>query len=139
MSDETRTVRVERRSYSRSPWRLIDSQTGCEVVVDSQPFDHPDLGPMTTGVPGYATKAEAVEALGRLAALAQPITRDSSVIEAMLEVVKSADNLPECEDGYGGGPCFMCPIEETAAAVSRFREVAGERPTEVRNLGSTGE
>ena len=81
MTDQ-RTIRVERRSYSRSPWRLIDSQTGNEITVDSEPFDHPDLGPMTTAVPGYATKAEAVEALGRLAALTHGLAVERNRLRA---------------------------------------------------------
>ena len=74
MDSEPRTIRVEKRRYSRLPWRLIDPQTGRELTVDSEPFDHRELGPMTTGVPGYETKADAVEALGRLAAIAYEAT-----------------------------------------------------------------
>lgn len=35
-------MKIERRIYSRAPWRLVTSE-GKEVVVP-QGFDHPDLG-----------------------------------------------------------------------------------------------
>jgi len=35
--------RVERQSYSRSPWRVLDATTG-EQVWRNEKFDHPQLG-----------------------------------------------------------------------------------------------
>jgi len=97
--DEARTIRVERRSYSRSPWRLIDSQTGCEVVAETRVFDHPEVGPMPLGVPGYATKAAAVEALGRVAArtpdLADEVVALRAGVRAYLRSLACCD---ECYD-----------------------------------------
>jgi hypothetical protein len=62
-----RCIRIERRTYSRAPWRLVDSLTGEELSFPVV-FDHPDLGPSTIYLGGFDTKAEALERLGELAA-----------------------------------------------------------------------
>ena len=59
--------RIEKRSYSRSPWRIVNDQ-GQEIAVGSHALDHPNLGPMRVPTVGWDTKAAAVEALGDLAA-----------------------------------------------------------------------
>jgi len=66
-----RIVTVERRSYSRSPWRLIDSLTGSEIAFPVE-FDHPNLGKTVIQQAGFDTKQEAILGLGRLAARALP-------------------------------------------------------------------
>jgi len=68
MSDPVRTVQVKRLGYSRSPWRLVDSQTDQEVTIERAVLDHPISGVTKVPVAGYSTKTEAVAALGRLAA-----------------------------------------------------------------------
>ena len=42
-------MRIEKRSYSSNPWRLIDD-AGEEVYMP-QRLDHPDLGPTTISGP----------------------------------------------------------------------------------------
>jgi hypothetical protein len=43
------TWKIEKRSYSSNPWRLID-ETGREVYSDVT-FDHPDLGKSRVSMP----------------------------------------------------------------------------------------
>ena len=53
-------MKIERHSYSRSPWRLVTSQ-GAYVSVQER-FDHPDLGPtIISGIICGETKAECVQ------------------------------------------------------------------------------
>ena len=66
---DVRRVAVERRNYSRLPWRLIDSTNDTELRFEHEPFTHPDCGDMIVPVVGYQTKTAAVEALGRLAGI----------------------------------------------------------------------
>jgi hypothetical protein len=51
-------MRIEKRSYSAHPWRLIDSQ-GREVEALPERFDHPDIGAtIVTGTVSGATRKE---------------------------------------------------------------------------------
>lgn len=67
-----RVVTIERRSYSRAPWRLIDSLTGKEVSFPIE-FDHPNIGKTVIQQAGFDTKQKAIAGLGRLAATALPL------------------------------------------------------------------
>ena len=53
-------MKIEKRNYSRSPWRLIDNN-GNEVYWQ-RPMKHPDLGPTWVTEPLMGdTKAECLE------------------------------------------------------------------------------
>ena len=53
-------MKIEKRNYSRSPWRLIDNN-GNEVYWQ-RPMKHPDLGPTWVNEPVMGdTKAECTE------------------------------------------------------------------------------
>lgn len=53
-------MKIEKRNYSRSPWRLIDN-TGNEVAWQ-RPMKHPDLGYTWVNEPVMgATRAECLE------------------------------------------------------------------------------
>lgn len=54
-------MKIERRPYSRKPWRLVTSK-GAEIYV-RQAFDHPDLGATVIDGPVCGdTKAECTDA-----------------------------------------------------------------------------
>ena len=59
---------IEKRSYSRSPWRLVDADTGNEIVHPER-FEHPTLGMTEISEPVCGrTKDEVVQrVLGLLA------------------------------------------------------------------------
>ena len=63
---------IEKRSYSSHPWRLVDADTGNEIVHPER-WDHPDTGPTETSEPVCGrTKDEVVQkALGLLAYAAE--------------------------------------------------------------------
>lgn len=53
-------MKIERRGYSRAPWRLVTA-SGAEVYV-RQAFDHPDLGKTLIDGPVCGdTKAECTD------------------------------------------------------------------------------
>jgi hypothetical protein len=71
-----RVIRVQKKSYSSHPWRLVDSHTGLEVPCNYQPFDDPVFG--ATSLPkGCSRKSEAIEELGKMAATALPVAREA--------------------------------------------------------------
>lgn len=60
-------ITIQKLGYSRSPWRLIDG-AGNELRFESV-LTNIHGADQYLDVCGYDTKAEAIEALGRLAAL----------------------------------------------------------------------
>lgn len=62
-----RRITIERRSYSRAPWRLLDSETGSEVTFPVV-FEHPYLGKTVIHEAGFDSKRAALAFLGELAA-----------------------------------------------------------------------
>lgn len=71
-SDMLNGCEVQKRDYSRSPWRImhvpsIDGSTfgdkHAERYVETEAFDHPSLGVSVVPVVGYRTKREAKAAL----------------------------------------------------------------------------
>lgn len=68
-------MRIERRPYSRSPWRLVTSD-GKEVYW-KRPMDHPSLGATVVEEPVCGeTKTECVENALRALAIALEMLRE---------------------------------------------------------------
>jgi hypothetical protein len=71
---------IEKRSYSSHPWRLVDADTGNEIVHPER-WDHPDAGPTETSEPVCGrTKDEVVQkALGLLAYAAERLRKNCAI------------------------------------------------------------
>jgi hypothetical protein len=76
-------IQVVKKHYSRSPWRLVDQETGAELGW-MEPYPANAGDPKHTYPPvwvsGFDTKAEALEFMGRLLAR---LLRETGRLEAV--------------------------------------------------------
>lgn len=110
-------MKIEKRSYSSNPWRLIDD-AGDEVYLP-QRFNHPHLGHTTISAPVCGkTKAEVVQlSLGLLAKVAEENVRLRAELKTLNIAANDASNRiekleKECEN-LRGRKCTKCRGEGT--------------------------
>lgn len=86
------TWKVEKRSYSSNPWRLID-ENGSEVYNDVT-FDHPDLGKCKIDMPVCGPTKQSVvdQVLGGFAAMKQ-VLRQRTVALKVIHTWAACDQL----------------------------------------------
>lgn len=76
-------MRIEKRSYSSNPWRLVDD-SGEEIYLPMR-FDHPTLGTTTINGPVCGkTKAEVVQLSLKLL---EKIAKENAKLRAQLKAV----------------------------------------------------
>lgn len=101
-------MRIEKRNYSSSPWRLVDDD-GVEVY-EMTTLDHPDCGPSRVSMPVCgATKQEVIDRVLRTwheRTLALQIVHTWAKCDAGSRQTRAeamADIIDRCEIGLGGG------------------------------------
>ena len=103
------TWKIEKRSYSSNPWRLID-ENGNEVYNDVT-FDHPDLGKCNIDMPVCGPTKQSVvdQVLGGFAAM-KVVLRRRTIALKVIQTWSGCDHITremieqQCKDALSFTP-----------------------------------